>query len=116
MRRTILLLTTMTAALLLAGSVVLLSGLGRGDPPVAQAQTTSEDQDNSTRQDSSGVKGAAGQATERGVSMRPDTDGTQAQAVPQRAVEPPPPGLTERGKAALREARQGNAQPAERRT
>src|SRR5215208_3528440 len=107
MRRTILLLTTMAAALLLAGSVVLLSGLGRGDLPVAQAQTTSEDQDNSARQDSSGVKGAAGQATERGVSMRPDTDGTQAQAVPQRAFVSTPLAPTERGKAALREARRG---------
>jgi hypothetical protein len=48
--------------------------------------------------------------------MRPDADGTQAQAVPQRAVELPPLGLTERGKAALEQARRGDAKPAERRT
>jgi hypothetical protein len=48
--------------------------------------------------------------------MRPDTDSSQAPAVPQRAVEAPPLGLTERGKAALEQARRGNAQPAERRT
>ena len=48
--------------------------------------------------------------------MRPDTDGSRAQAAPQRAVEPPPLGLTERGKAALEQARRGEAQPAERRT
>jgi hypothetical protein len=114
MRRTILLVATMVAALLMAGSLVLLSGLGRGDPPVAQAQTTSEGQDDSPRQDSSRVEGGAGRAVERGVSMRPETDGSQAQAVPQRAVEPPPLGLTERGKAALREARRGEAQPASR--
>lgn len=43
-------------------------------------------------------------------------DGTQAQVMPRRAVEPPPLGLTERGKAALREARRGEAQPAGRPT
>lgn len=95
----------MAAALLIAGSFVLLSGLGRDHPPVAQAQTTSEGQD------SSRVEGASGRAVEQGVSMRPDMDGTQARAVPQRAVEPPPLGLTERGKAALREARRGEARP-----
>src|SRR5215203_875855 len=104
MRRTILLVAAMVAALLMAGSVVLLSGLGRDDPPVAQAQTTSEGQDDSARQDSSRAKGGAGRAVERGVSMRPETDGSQAQAVPRRAVEFPAPGPTERGKAALREA------------
>jgi len=48
--------------------------------------------------------------------MRPDTDSSQAPAVPQRADEAPPLGLTERGKAALEQARRGNAQPAERPT
>jgi Bacterial Ig-like domain len=85
-------------------------------PPSGTSGTTSEGQDESARQDSSRVEGTAGRAVERGVSMRPETDGSQAQAVPQRAVEPPPLGLTERGKAALEQARQGNAQPAERRT
>jgi hypothetical protein len=116
MRRTILLVAAMAAALLIAGSVVLLSGLGRDYPPVAQAQTTSERQDDPARQDSSRAKGEAGRAVERGVSMRPATGGSQAQAVPRRAVEPPPLGLTERGKAALSEARRGEAQPAERPT
>jgi hypothetical protein len=46
--------------------------------------------------------------------MRPDTNGSQARAVPQRAVEPPPLGLTERGRVALEQARRGNAQPADR--
>jgi Bacterial Ig-like domain len=46
--------------------------------------------------------------------MRLETDGSQAQpAPPQRAVEAPPLGLTERGKAALEQARRGEAQPAE---
>jgi hypothetical protein len=108
MRRTILLVAAMAAALLMAGSVVLLSGLGGDDPPIAQAQTTSEGQDDGSR-----AKGEAGRAAERGVSMHPETDGSQAQAAPQRAVEPPPLGLTKEGKAALREARQGNAQPTE---
>ena len=96
MIRTIQLVAAMAAALLMAGSVVLLSGLGRDDPPVAQAQTTSEGQDDGSR-----AKGEAGQAANRGVSMHPETDGSQAQAAPQRAVKPPPLGLTERGKAAL---------------
>jgi hypothetical protein len=48
--------------------------------------------------------------------MRPDTDGTQAQVLPQRAVEPPPIGLTKEGKAALREARRGEVEPAGRPT
>src|SRR5215213_8140705 len=109
MRRTILLVAAMAAALLMAGSVVLLSGLGRGDPPVAQAQTTSAGQ-----ADDSPAKGAAGRADGRGMSMRPEESGRQV--APQRAVEAPPLGLTERGKAALREARQGNAQPAGRPT
>lgn len=46
--------------------------------------------------------------------MRPATD--DSQAARQRAVEPPPLGLTERGKTALKQARSGEAQPAERRT
>jgi hypothetical protein len=109
MGRTILLVAAMAAALLMAGSVVLLSGLGRGDPPVAQAQTTSEDQAAGSQ-----AKEAAGRADARGVSMRLETDGSQAQpAPPQRAVEAPPLGLTERGKAALEQARRGEAQPAE---
>src|SRR3712207_3498376 len=114
MRRTVLLFAAMAAALLMAGSVVLLSGVGGGDPPVAQAQTASEDQDDSARRDSSNVGSATGRADGRGVSMRPETDGSQAHAIPQRAVEPPPVGLTERGRAALEQARRGNAQPVER--
>ena len=108
MRRTILLGATMAVALLMAGSVVLFSGLGRGDPPVAQAQTTTEGQ-----ADDSQAKGAAGRADGRGVSMRPETDGAQAPAAPQRAGKAPPLGETERGKAALEQARRGQAQPAE---
>jgi hypothetical protein len=111
MRHTILLVAAMAAALLMAGSIVLSSGLGRGDPPVAQAQTTSKGQDDGSR-----TRGEEGRAVERGVSMRPDTDGTQAQVLPQRAVEPPPIGLTKEGKAALREARRGEAQPTGRPT
>ena len=106
-----MLLATIGVALLLAGSLTMALGLGSTGSRAAQAQTTSKGQDDGSR-----TKGEAGRAGERGVSMQPDTDGTQARAVPQRAVEPPPLGLTERGKAALREARRGEAQPAGRQT
>ena len=46
--------------------------------------------------------------------MRPETSGSQAQPRVQRASEVPPLGLTDRGKAALEQARRGEAQPAER--
>jgi hypothetical protein len=45
---TSLLVAAMAAALLMAGSLVLFSGLGPDDPPVAQAQATSEGQDDSS--------------------------------------------------------------------
>ncbi len=111
MRRTIMLIAAIGVALLVAGSLTMVLGLGSTGSRSAQAQTTSKGQDDGSR-----TKGEAGRALERGVSMRPDTDGTQAQAAPQRAVEPPPLGLTKEGKAALREARSGNAQPAGRPT
>ena len=115
MRRTILLAAAVCVALLMAVSSVLLSGTGWDDDPVAQAQTSSEAQDDAARQvDSSQAKGAAGRADGRGVSMRPETSGSQAQPRVQRASEVPPLGLTDRGKAALEQARRGEAQPAER--
>jgi Bacterial Ig-like domain len=48
--------------------------------------------------------------------MRPEPADSQARAVPRGDAAPPPNLLTEEGKAALREARRGEAQPAEKRT
>ena len=111
MRRTIMLAAAIGVALLVAGSLTMVWGLDDTDSRVAQAQTTSKGQD-----DGSPTEGAAGRAVERGVSMRPDTDATHVRVAPQRAVEPPPLGLTKEGKAALREARRGEAQPVGRPT
>lgn len=46
--------------------------------------------------------------------MQPESGSSQAQERPQRAAKAPPLGLTDRGKAALAQARRGDAQAAER--
>lgn len=107
MRRVVLAILSVGAALLLGGAVLVL-GPGPEGPTAAKAQQSAGAHD--------GVKGgsAGGVAKGSGVSMRPE-QGT-SQAAPRSRVAPPPPGLTKEGKAAIRQARHGNAQPAERPT
>ena len=135
MRRTILLLATVGVALLFACSVAFGLGFGSNAFSVAQAQTTDQQTPvgesgptaettmppegiagESAQQDQPQVEGAPGSAQGQGVAMRPEQDPSQAPAEPQGKVKTPPLGLTERGKAALEQARRGNAQPAERPT
>ncbi len=104
MRRLLLVVTTLLLGMLLAAGMALVLGFD-DEPSVAQAQV---------RQADAQAPGARGQAEGHGVFMRPEVG--RRQAPPAREVEAPPPGLTERGKDALREASRGEAQPAGRPT
>jgi len=111
MRRVLLLLSVIASALLLAGGLALVAGVGGTGSAKAQAQ-----EDPAQARDNARAGGAGGSANLSGVSMRPETADSQARAVPRGDVAPPPNLLTEEGKAALREARQDQAQTPEGRT
>lgn len=109
MRRLLLLITTLALGMVLAGGLALTLGSGN-EPSVAQAQPQGRENDARTQ-------GAPGQADGRGVALSPEE--SRRQAAPgdlSRVVETPPPGLTDQGKAAIKQARAGNAQPAGRPT
>ena len=111
MRRAILLVTVIGVALLLAGGLALVAGVGTTGPARAQAQedTTAQPQDGSR------AGNAGGSAEARGVTTRPEQARSQEDPVdPGRGIPTPPVGLTERGEAALAQARQGDPQPAQR--
>ncbi len=110
MRRAILLVTVMGVALLLAGGLALVAGVGG----VGQARAQTQDVTPQDRNDSQ-AGSAGGVAEGSGVSMKPEPADSQVRAARRVETQPPPIGLTEEGMAALREARQGEAQPAERR-
>jgi hypothetical protein len=101
----------MCVALLLAGGLALVAGVGGAGSAKAQAQENSAQGRDNTR-----AGGAGGSADVLGVPMRPEPADSQARAVPRGDAPLPPMLLTKEGKAALREARQGEAQPAQSRT
>ncbi len=110
MRRAILLVAVMGVALLLAGGLALVAGVGGVGPAKAQAQEDRAAQP----QDDSRSGSAGGSAEARGVTTRPEQARSQVEPVDPRRGVPVPVGMTERGKAALKQARQGDAQPAQR--
>jgi hypothetical protein len=79
--------------------------------PPAEAGTV---ETTTTQQADSAPDSAPGAVEERGVSMRPEQDPSQAPAVPRGEVKAAPLGLTEQGKAALEQSRRGAVQPADR--
>lgn len=97
---------------LLSGGLALVSGAGGAGPDKAQAQEDTTAQ----ARDASPAGSAGGSADVSGVPMRPEPADSQARSLPRGDAAPPPNLLTEEGKAALREARRGETQPAERRT
>jgi hypothetical protein len=89
--RAALLTMTITAALLLAGGMALFSGLGSHQGAVAQAHTTSEQQNDGVRHaEDARVKSAAGHGGGRGVYTRP-TESSRKQA-PGKVVLAPEEG------------------------
>ena len=102
MRQGILVVGVMGVALMLAVGLAMGAGVEGVGTGKARAQ------------EASGADSAGGRAEARGVATRPEQAGSQDAPVgPRRDVPAPPVGMTERGKAALKQARLGNARPSQ---